>query len=57
MLTPQTKISNSAAWSAHFLKWIDSSNLAVDKIIPVHGPVTTVEELRKAVGEMRNAQK
>jgi len=39
--------------SAHFLKWIDSSGLVVETIIPVHGPVTTIEELRRAVADMK----
>jgi len=39
--------------SAHFLKWIESSGLAVDKIIPVHGTLTTMEEFRKAVADMK----
>jgi glyoxylase-like metal-dependent hydrolase (beta-lactamase superfamily II) len=43
--------------SAHFMNWINSSKLAVDKIIPVHGTITTVDELRKAVAEMRSAKK
>jgi hypothetical protein len=38
--------------SAHFLKWIESSGLAVERIIPVHGTVTTMEEFRKAIAEM-----
>lgn len=43
--------------SVHFAKWLESKKLAVDKIIPVHGTVTTMDELRKAVAEMRNAAK
>jgi glyoxylase-like metal-dependent hydrolase (beta-lactamase superfamily II) len=43
--------------SAHFLGWVESSKLAVDKIIPVHGTVTTMEELRKAVADMASAKK
>jgi glyoxylase-like metal-dependent hydrolase (beta-lactamase superfamily II) len=43
--------------SAHFLKWLDSSKLAVEKIIPVHGTLTTTDELRKAVAEMTSAKK
>ncbi len=39
--------------SAHFLKWIDASGLAVERIIPVHGTVTSIEEFRKAVADMR----
>ncbi len=43
--------------SAHFLRWIDSAKLTVDKIIPVHGTVTTMAELRKAVADMQSAKK
>ncbi|MGD9589115.1 MAG: MBL fold metallo-hydrolase [Pyrinomonadaceae bacterium] len=39
--------------SAHFWNWIESSGLAVEKIIPVHGTVTTMDEFRKAVAEMK----
>ena len=41
--------------SAHFLKWIDSSGLAVETIIPVHGTVTTMDEFRKAVSEFSSS--
>ncbi|HEU4767716.1 MAG TPA: MBL fold metallo-hydrolase [Pyrinomonadaceae bacterium] len=41
--------------SAHFLNWIDSKKLAVDATIPVHGPVTTITEFRKAVAEVKKA--
>ena len=43
--------------SAHFAKWLESKKLAVEKIIPVHGTVTTMDELRKAVADMQRAQK
>jgi glyoxylase-like metal-dependent hydrolase (beta-lactamase superfamily II) len=43
--------------SEHFLKWIDSKKLPVDKIVPVHGTITTMDEFRKAVADMRNAAK
>lgn len=38
--------------SVHFLKWIDSQKFAVEKTIPVHGTVTTMDEFRKAVAAM-----
>ena len=41
------------ATSAHFLKWIDDKKLAVEKIVPVHGTVTTMDEFRKAVADMQ----
>jgi glyoxylase-like metal-dependent hydrolase (beta-lactamase superfamily II) len=33
----------------HFLEWLEGSRLAVDRIIPVHGPPHTVDQLREAV--------
>ncbi len=39
--------------SVHFLNWIDTKKLAVDATIPVHGTVTTMDEFRKAVAEIR----
>lgn len=39
--------------SVHFLNWIDSKKLAVDATIPVHGPLTTIAEFRKAVEELK----
>ena len=38
--------------TAHFAKWIESKKLAVDKIVAVHGTISTMEELRKAVADM-----
>jgi glyoxylase-like metal-dependent hydrolase (beta-lactamase superfamily II) len=38
--------------SVHFLRWIDSKKLAVERIIPVHGTVTTMDEFRRAVADM-----
>ncbi|HEU4828883.1 MAG TPA: MBL fold metallo-hydrolase [Gemmatimonadales bacterium] len=35
--------------SRHFLEWIGRSGLAIDRIIPVHGPPHTVDQLREAV--------
>jgi len=42
--------------SAHFAKWLESKKLSVRKIIPVHGTVTTMDEMRKAVADMQRAQ-
>ena len=41
--------------TVHFASWIESSNLAVDRIIGVHGPPSTLEELRKGVADRRGA--
>lgn len=40
--------------SVHFLNWIDAQKLAVDATIPVHGPLTTMAEFRKAVAEKKD---
>jgi hypothetical protein len=39
----------------HFLRWLERSGLAVDRIVPVHGPPHTVAELREAVRLMEPA--
>ena len=39
--------------SVHFLNWIDSKKLAVEATIPVHGPLTTIAEFRKAVEDLK----
>lgn len=33
----------------HFLEWLDESRLPVERIIPVHGPPHSVDQLREAV--------
>ena len=33
----------------HFLEWLERSKLAVDRIVPVHGPLHTVDQLRESV--------
>lgn len=43
--------------TAHFAEWLETKKLAVEKIVPVHGTLTTTEELRAALAEMRRAQK
>ncbi|MGQ0542170.1 MAG: hypothetical protein ACT4O9_10040 [Blastocatellia bacterium] len=42
--------------SAHFLNWIDKQGLAVERIIPVHGPSTIMDEFRKAVADKQAAK-
>ena len=42
--------------TAHFAKWIETKKLAVEKIVPVHGTVQTLESLRQAVKEMPAAK-
>lgn len=43
--------------TVHFAKWIETKKLSVEKIIPVHGTITTIDELRSAVVEKEKAQK
>ena len=43
--------------TVHFAKWIESKKLAVDKIVAVHGTVSTMDELRTAVAEKEKTQK
>jgi hypothetical protein len=42
--------------TVHFASWLESSKLAVDRIIGVHGPPSTLEELRKGVSDRRGAR-
>jgi glyoxylase-like metal-dependent hydrolase (beta-lactamase superfamily II) len=39
--------------STHFLNWIDAKRLTVEVIMPVHGTLTTIDEFRKAVAELK----
>ncbi len=39
--------------TAHFLEWLERSGLAVDRVLGVHGPPATLEELRTAVRMFR----
>ena len=41
--------------TVHFARWLENSKLAVDRIIGVHGPPSTMDELRKGVAEKRAA--
>lgn len=41
------------ASTAHFSDWLDRSGLAVDKVIGVHGPPSTREELRQGVAQFK----
>jgi glyoxylase-like metal-dependent hydrolase (beta-lactamase superfamily II) len=45
------------ATSVHFANWLERSKLAVDRIIGVHGPPSTLEELRRGVAEKQSASK
>ena len=42
--------------TAQLAKWIESQKLAVETILPVHGKVTTFEELKQDIAK-RQAQK
>jgi len=39
-----------------FLKWLEKSGLPVKTIVPVHGPVATMEDLRQAVALFEKAK-
>lgn len=39
--------------TAHFAEWLKGSGLAVERIVPVHGPIHTPAELRQAVDLMQ----
>ena len=41
--------------TVHFVEWLGKSGLAVDRVIGVHGPPSTLEELKKAVADRRTA--
>ncbi len=43
--------------TVHFAGWLESSKLAVERVIGVHGPPSTLDELRKGVAERRAAKK
>jgi glyoxylase-like metal-dependent hydrolase (beta-lactamase superfamily II) len=43
--------------TVHFAKWIETSKLPIEKIIGVHGPVSTMDELRAAVKVQQSAKK
>ena len=42
--------------TVHFSNWLDTSKLNVDRIIGVHGPASTREELRKGVADKQQAR-
>ncbi|MEQ1762053.1 MAG: MBL fold metallo-hydrolase [Pyrinomonadaceae bacterium] len=42
--------------TVHFIEWLGKSGLAVERVIGVHGPPSTLEELKKAVAERRTAR-
>lgn len=44
------------ATTVHFAKWLDKSKLDVTRIIGVHGPPSTIDELRKGVADNPNGQ-
>lgn len=40
--------------TVHFLKWIEAKDLEIDKVLAVHGPPSSLEELRGAVAAKGN---
>jgi glyoxylase-like metal-dependent hydrolase (beta-lactamase superfamily II) len=49
-------IAPGNATTAHFAEWLKKSGLAVERIVGVHGPVATPDDLQKAVALMQQAQ-
>jgi hypothetical protein len=47
------RITPGNATTAHFAGWLKKSGLAVERIAGVHGPVSTPEDLHKAVTLMQ----
>lgn len=45
------------ATTVHFAAWLERSKLAVDRVVGVHGPPSTMEEFRKGVADKRSAIK
>ncbi|MDQ3798133.1 MAG: MBL fold metallo-hydrolase [Acidobacteriota bacterium] len=43
--------------TVHFAKWIEAKKLAVDKIVGVHGTISTMDELRQAIAEKEKGGK
>jgi glyoxylase-like metal-dependent hydrolase (beta-lactamase superfamily II) len=43
------RVAPGNATTAHFAGWLKKSGLAVERIVGVHGPVSTLEDLHKAV--------
>jgi glyoxylase-like metal-dependent hydrolase (beta-lactamase superfamily II) len=43
--------------TVHFAKWLENKKLKVEKIVAVHGTISTMEELHAAVAEKEKAQK
>lgn len=41
--------------TAHFATWLDKSGLAVERIVAVHGPVSTMDDFRQALALMRKS--
>jgi glyoxylase-like metal-dependent hydrolase (beta-lactamase superfamily II) len=41
--------------TVHFANWLESSKLSVERIIGVHGPPSTLDELRRGVADRRGA--
>ena len=43
--------------TVHFANWLERSKLTVERIIGVHGPQSTLDELRKGVADKQSAPK
>ncbi|HEY0097755.1 MAG TPA: MBL fold metallo-hydrolase [Pyrinomonadaceae bacterium] len=49
-------IAPGNATTAHFAGWLKKSGLAVERIVGVHGPVATPDDLQKAVALIQQSQ-
>ncbi|MCA1566974.1 MAG: MBL fold metallo-hydrolase [Acidobacteria bacterium] len=47
------RVAPGNATTAHFADWLKKSGLAVERIVGVHGPVSTLDDLHKSVALMR----
>lgn len=50
---PNGDVPIANATTIHFAEWLEKQKLVVERIVPVHGTVTTMEELRMAVDAAR----
>jgi glyoxylase-like metal-dependent hydrolase (beta-lactamase superfamily II) len=50
------RVAPGNATTAHFAAWLKKSGLAVERIVGVHGPVSTLDELQKAVALIQQSQ-
>jgi len=47
------RLTNANATTKHFAEWLEKSNLPVEKIVAVHGPAVTPDQMRRALESVR----